>query len=175
MKFTPKKIALFVIFAIYLVQLAYRVVTTGNIRYVTSNISTILLLGALYLPRSEQSRFVVVLSVAYIAVNQFIDLVMNINTLLNLSTLFSLILIAGLIYFAVIYFRSSVFSLNEKTIISVLVGLSLVRHLTQILRILPILISQGRLDFLTLSIPLIQISVLIYLWIKEKPDNYNYY
>lgn len=96
-----------------------------NINIILGNLSALLFLGALYLDRNDNSRFVLVLASAMIIVHGLIDYFLNPGRYLDIMELFKILQYVAIYFFALNFYHRD-FNNPTKRIIIIVLSLPLI-------------------------------------------------
>src|SRR5690554_3093936 len=89
----------------------------GDINIILGNLSALLFLGALYLDRNDNSRYVLVLASAMIIVHGLINYFLNPGSYLDLTELFILLQYVAIYFFALNFYYSDFNNPTKRIVI----------------------------------------------------------
>lgn len=111
---TKRQWTIFIFFIIELIVTLFMVSYTGNLQFLTGNLSTLLFLAALYLEKSERSRSILLLSAVWIivygaigAANILAGMFASGDSELVIDLVISLSMLAAVFMFSTNYYQSN--------------------------------------------------------------------
>ena len=112
-----------IMFIFFIIQFAYIFFAGAvfqDINIILGSLSSLLFLGALYLERNDNSRYVLVLASAMIIVHGLINYFLSQPLSLNYSEIFKLLMYVAIYFFALNFYRSDFNNSTKRVIIIVL-------------------------------------------------------
>ncbi len=114
-----------IMFIFFIIEFAYILFAGAvfkDINIIVGNLSVLLFLGALYLDRNDNSRYILVLASAMIIVHGMINYLLNPNEYLNINELFKILQYIAIYFFALNFYKRD---FNNQTIRFVIILLSI--------------------------------------------------
>lgn len=170
-------------FTLFIIQLAYVLFTAallGSMLVISSSLSTLLFLGALYLEHNPNSKRILLLSGIWLIVNMIFSMIQVLPALFTSFSLYTflevgiiILLYVGIYLFSMKYYKGNFYNKKENYIITLLViptilivGYSLFEYIR--------LSNFGSLLDMTyvvvgiLSRMIIPLAITTYTWLKHK-------
>lgn len=128
---------MFIVFAITLLIIMFLTAYLGNLNFLTSNLYLLLFLAALYLDKSYNSKYVLVLSTAVLLVNELLTILRYPGVLLYIDNIIRIISYVGLYFFAMEFLKGTFRSKDKSYLI---IGLTVPYVVVVIINIINMLI-----------------------------------
>ncbi len=179
MKLTKRQWIMFTLFIIVFAHTLFSAAMAQSVNVILSNLSVLMFLAALYMDKSGNSRFVLLLSAIWIIVNAIFDYMQVIPQLLNnfsLPTLISIITSAlkfvAIYYFAMAFYKDGFRKFKNNLLITVLLLPALFNVLYVVYSYLGLpagLFSPLELFMLYIGLiinSVLPIAMLLYTWLR---------
>src|SRR5690554_355038 len=172
-----------IMFTLFIIELSYVLFTSalvGSLLVISSSLSTLLFLGALYLEHNYNSKRMLLLAGVWLIVNMIFSmiqvfpvLISNFNTDVMFDVAVVILLYVGIYKFSMMYYQGNFYRRNENILVSVLViptilmvGYQLYLYLKLPLIGNPLEITYVFIGFISKMI--IPLAILTYTWLRHK-------
>lgn len=179
MELRGRQRVMFIMFAVALLIVMLMTAYYGNINILTSNLYLLLFLGALYLDKNYNSKYVLVLSAAVLIVDQILTVVRYPSALLSTEYMIQLISYVGLYFFAMEFLKGTFRSKDKVNLIVLLTIPHLIVLLIGLIRFIMfgnLGISMGSLLNLSgILLSLIFPVSIIYYTLSRSKNRFEYF
>src|SRR5690554_77044 len=180
MTLTKRQWIMFTLFVIELSYVLFTAAIVGSLIVISSSLSTILFLGALYLEYNHNSKRMLLLAAVWMIVNMLFSAVQIVPMLLTNFSLFAMIdfiivilLYVGIYLFAMKYYKGNFYNKKENLIITVLVIPTILLGFYMLFDFLSLPIGGNPIEITYvivgfISSMIVPLAIIIYTWLKHK-------